>query len=156
MDVYEPHGTILRPELLAAIRRRDCGEIAGHRVFAIDGAVVRDFVYPDFVAGGNEGRYRFNPPGELWVEETMVPADFSAVLLHELDEKILMVAQGIDYDRAHEHATSVEVPYRRALRDRLVDKPRDHRAAVRAAERWFEARVVARRVVEESRRAGRR
>lgn len=120
-ETYVPHGAgPLSRRLLAAIRSgRPLARIAGYKVYAVDGAAVRNLVHVDFTTGGNPGRYTYVPEGEVWVERVLEPADMAASLLHELVEAVLMQEGGLDYDEAHEEASAVES----ALRARMTWSP---------------------------------
>lgn len=123
MDEYVPHGAgPLSSALLRAIHAgRPITKIAGYKVYAVDGAAVRNLVHIDFTTGGNPGRYSYVPEDEVWVERVLEPADAAASLLHELVETILMQENGLDYDKAHEEASNVET----MLRAQMQWSPRD-------------------------------
>jgi hypothetical protein len=118
MDEYVPHGAgPLSSALLRTIRAgRPIARIVGYKVFAVDGAAVRNLVHIDFTTGGNPGRYSYVPEGEVWVERVLEPSDAAASLLHELVETILMQEGGLDYDAAHEEASGVETMLRAQMR----------------------------------------
>lgn len=151
MDEYVPHGRgPLSRALLRAIRGGPpVATIACYRIYAVDGAAVRNLVHIDFTTGGNPGRYSYVPEGEVWVERVLEPADAAASLLHEMVETVLMQESGLDYDEAHEEASNVET----MLRAQLVWTP-DHPSgagaslptAAAVAGRWFHRWARARRV----------
>lgn len=124
MDDYVPHGAgPLSSALLRAIRAgRPIAKISGYKVYAVDGAAVRNLVHIDFTTGGNPGRYSYVPEGEVWVERVLEPSDAAASLLHELVETILMQEGGLDYDKAHEEASNVETMLRAQMRWSPGDK----------------------------------
>lgn len=121
MDTYVPHGRgVLAPYLLKLIHRTSInGEsmrsIGGYKVYAVDGALVRNAVHIDFTTGGNPGRYSYVPEGEVWIERVLGPADMAASLYHELVETHLMEKYGLDYDTAHDEASRVETEVRRSF-----------------------------------------
>jgi hypothetical protein len=124
MDDYVPHGAgPLSSALLRAIHAgRPITKIAGYKVYAVDGAAVRNLVHIDFTTGGNPGRYSYVPEGEVWVERVLEPSDAAASLLHELVETILMQEGGLDYDKAHEEASNVETMLRAQMQWSPGDK----------------------------------
>jgi hypothetical protein len=87
----------------------------GLRVFLVDGKHVRDEMDSAFVQGGNEFRYSFVPPDELWLDWHMPKAEWPYVLFHECYETEKMRG-GWGYDRAHNAAKRAEDKMRR--RDR--------------------------------------
>ena len=121
MDTYVPHGRgVLSPDLLRLIHKTSIGgeslrSIGGYRIYAVDGALVRNQVHIDFTTGGNPGRYSYVPEGEVWVERVLEPADMAASLLHELVETHLMQVYRQDYDTAHEEASRVETLLRKSM-----------------------------------------
>lgn len=140
MDEYVPHGRgPLSNRLLRLIRfGAPIARIAGYRVYAVDGAAVRNLVHIDFTTGGNPGRYSYVPEGEVWVERVLEPADAAASLLHELVETILMQERGLDYDEAHEEASAAE----KVLRSRMEWSPEERSRlgpseAAAVAARWL-------------------
>ncbi len=139
MDEYAPHGRgPLSSALLRAIRAgRHVARIGNYRIYAVDGAVVRDLVHVDFTTGGNPGRYSYVPEGEVWIERVLEPADAAASLLHELVETILMQERGLDYDRAHEEASGVETMLREQMRRSPDDRSMTARKAADVASRWL-------------------
>jgi SPP1 gp7 family putative phage head morphogenesis protein len=90
------------------------GASADVTVYVVDGRYIRDNIFIDFVAGGNDQVYggddpdkpTFIPAGEIWLENSN-PDEFSFVLLHELTERNHMQA-GEDYDTAHDAANMQE------------------------------------------------
>lgn len=99
-------------ELLQRIRTKMLGTVDGYVCWTVDGELVRNFVDLDFVSGGNPGRYRYVPLGELWVEHGYRPTDAAPTLLHELVESRLMQEAGLGYGPAHDQALAAEEPMR--------------------------------------------
>jgi hypothetical protein len=97
-------------------KRQLLGKLFGQLVYAIDGEHIRGTVDVDFVEGGNHARYAYVPAGEIWVEKTMSPLDVAATVLHELTELTLM-ARGMDYEEAHDHANVPERMFRKEFAD---------------------------------------
>jgi hypothetical protein len=154
MDHYVPHaGSSLSAGVLAAVRSGGLvGEAGAHAVVAVDGQVVRDLVDIDFTTGGNDARYRYVPPGEVWVERFLPPSDMAPVVLHELIEGAIMRGEvsgppfggrRIGYDAAHEAANRAERPIRAALSDGRI-AVRDYAEVALSAQRWLTAWLEAR------------
>jgi hypothetical protein len=76
-------------------------------VWIVDGRLVRSVFDVDFTEGGHDYVYEFVPQNEVWIDNDLEEAERPYVLLHELHERNLM-AQGWDYDRAHEDASKIE------------------------------------------------
>jgi hypothetical protein len=77
------------------------GRRQGQHIWIVDGArVVRD-LYPPFVMGGNDQRYRFNPVNDLWIDNRIGGIELEYTIAHELIERKLMRTRGMTYDRAH-------------------------------------------------------
>lgn len=65
--------------------------------------------------GGNQGRYKFVPSDEIWIEDTMSPSDIVPCIVHEFIESVLMTNEGLTYDDAHEKANKVEQKVREQI-----------------------------------------
>lgn len=105
-------------ELRAQIRPRVIGRRGKYKVVLVDGRVIRDKLDPDFAAGGNPGRYGYEPMDELWVDDCTAKGDVHPYVEHEAVESELMIRKGLSYDDAHERATVAE----RKMRKKPVDK----------------------------------
>lgn len=93
---------------LTGIYRVSLGKRQAQRIWLVDGArVVRD-VYPAFIMGGNDQRYRFNPDDEIWIDNRIGIEEFEYTLAHELIERRLMREKGYSYGRAHEAGLDLE------------------------------------------------
>ena len=147
MDEYVPHGRgPLSTTLLRAIRAgKPIAAIAGYKVYAVDGAAVRNLVHIDFTTGGNPGRYSYVPEGEVWIERVLEPADAAASLLHEMVETVLMQERGLDYDEAHEEASNVETMLRAQMEWTPGESRQSMPEAAAVASRWFSRWAEARR-----------
>jgi hypothetical protein len=86
---------------LQDIYRVYLGKRHGQDVWIVDGARVCREIYPAFIMGGNDQRYRFNPPNEVWIDNRMGIEELSYTLAHEFIERKLMRERGWTYDRAH-------------------------------------------------------
>lgn len=76
-------------------------------VWIVDGRLVRSVFDVDFTEGGHDYVYEFVPENEVWIDNDLDEAERPFVLLHELHERNLM-AQGWDYNRAHEDSSKIE------------------------------------------------
>ena len=85
-----------------------------YAVWIVKGDLVRDSVYPEWLYGGNAERYRFNPLGEIWIDNDISCQEYRYTLAHELCERHLMAHLGWTYDAAHDSALMVEDAMRRA------------------------------------------
>lgn len=108
-------------ELRRKLNPRVVGKRGRYKVVLVDGTVVRDHIDPDFVAGGNPGRYGYVPMDELWVDDSTARGDVGPYVEHEGVESELMLKKGLSYDDAHERATAAE--------RRLRKKPTNQRKA---------------------------
>ncbi len=100
--------------------RRLLGVIDRRRVYLVRGRAVRDRAYVHFTMGGHNRRYRFIPPGEVWIDDAVAPAERPAVLHHELVELRLMDEQGMKYPQAHALASAAELDFRHRGRRRAA------------------------------------
>jgi hypothetical protein len=137
LDYHEDHASSLPRALLDRIRVHLVGRMAGNRVWLVDGEIIRVLVDVDFTCGGNTSRYRYNPPGEIWIEKTLRPSDAAPVMLHETVESVVMQRRGLDYNDAHDVANEAERPMRHAMLIGDVPPPRSYRDAMKLASRYF-------------------
>ncbi len=89
------------------------GKKNGYEVWIIDGYIVRQKIYNEFLYGGNEQRYPFVPRGEIWIDHAISSEEFYLTLIHELNERHLMALLGWTYDTAHDSSLQLEVVTRR-------------------------------------------
>jgi hypothetical protein len=109
---------------LRDIYRVYLGKRQGQHVWIVDGARVCQ-IYPAFIMGGNDQRYRFNPPNEIWIDNRMGVDELNYTLAHELIERKLMREKGWSYDRAHsEGGLALEGPLRRRDQERVAARER--------------------------------
>jgi hypothetical protein len=59
------------PKNVSGVYRYYCGIIDNYKVWIIDGNTVRQKIYKEFLYGGNEQRYVFNPKGEIWIDNAI-------------------------------------------------------------------------------------
>jgi hypothetical protein len=82
-------------------------------VWIMDGNLVRQKIYKEFLYGGNEQRYLFNPKGEIWIDNAISCEEFDLTLAHELNERHLMAKFGWTYQTAHDSSLRLEQTIRR-------------------------------------------
>ena len=99
---------------LKGIYRVRLGKREGQRIWLVDGAKVVRKIYPAFVMGGNDQRYRFNPDDEVWIDNRLTLDEFEYTVAHELIERKLMREKGYSYGRAHTAGLALE----RVMRER--------------------------------------
>lgn len=116
MEHYKPHKSSLSPAMLRELRTAPLGEIDGQKIYAVDAETIRNGPDIDFTTGGNPSRYRYVPPGEVWIENTLSPTDMAPTIVHELVEAKLMRG-GMSYDDAHDRANA----YEKTLRAQIPD-----------------------------------
>lgn len=85
-----------------------CGKF---QIWLVDGSRVRRRWNKDFVSGGNSKRFTFVPADEIWIDSEFSLAEAVYTVRHELHEQELM-AQGMNYDDAHDLALAQEDPMR--------------------------------------------
>lgn len=104
------------------------GEIRdGYTVWIVDGPMIRKAIYPEFLFGGNDQRYRFIPEGEIWVDNAITADEYEYTVVHELREQHLMATWGLTYDAAHDSALAAEHALR--LADRAAARRHEHALA---------------------------
>jgi hypothetical protein len=78
----------------------------------VNGKYVRENFDIDFTQGGNHGKYDFIPKNEIWIDNGLNDDEIVPTVLHEMIEYRLM-GSGLDYDRAHDVASEIELAYRK-------------------------------------------
>ncbi|TRZ71847.1 MAG: hypothetical protein D4R97_06360 [Bacteroidetes bacterium] len=89
------------------------GEKEGFKIWIVDGYKVRQKVYKEFLYGGNEQRYLFNPKGEIWIDHAVSCEEFELTLAHELNERALMAKFGWTYEKSHDSSLMLELRMRK-------------------------------------------
>jgi hypothetical protein len=84
------------------------GKSGGYDVWIVDGGAVRQKICKEFLYGGNEQRYIFNPVGEIWIDNAISSEEFDLTLAHELNERHLMAKFGWTYETAHDSSLMLE------------------------------------------------
>jgi hypothetical protein len=90
------------------IYRYYCGKKENLDIWIIDGNLVRQKIYKEYLYGGNEQRYIFNPKGEIWIDNAISSEEFDLTVAHELNERHLMAKFGWTYQAAHDSSLSIE------------------------------------------------
>ncbi len=90
------------------------GEKKGFTVWIVDGYKVRKDIYKEFLYGGNDQRYIFNPKGEIWIDHAVSCEEFELTLAHELNERALMAKFGWTYEKAHDSSLRIELKMRKS------------------------------------------
>jgi len=85
---------------------------SGVQVWFVKGRLVRSVYDIEFTEGGHEHVYEYVPRGEVWIDDDIHEDERGFVLFHELHERNLM-AEGMDYDTAHEECSRLEKHYRK-------------------------------------------
>src|SRR5512136_515106 len=96
------------PKKVGGVYRYFCGVKGNYNVWIIDGNTVRQKIYKEFLYGGNEQRYIFNPKGEIWIDNAISCEEYDLTLAHELNERHLMAKFGWTYEEAHDSSLMLE------------------------------------------------
>src|ERR1035437_6518149 len=80
----------------------------GFEIYIVNGPLVRQKIYPEFLYGGNEQRYLFNPKHEIWIDNSISVEEYRYTVAHELNERHLMAAFGYTYSDAHDSSLRLE------------------------------------------------
>ena len=83
----------------------------GVQVWFVKGRLVRSVFDIEFTEGGHEHVYEYIPKNEIWIDDDCHEDENSFVLFHEMHERNLM-ADGMDYDAAHDDSSRLEKHYR--------------------------------------------
>jgi len=97
---------------VGGIYRYFWGEKDKFNIWIIDGSRVRQKIYKEWLYGGNEQRYIFNPKGEIWIDNAISSEEFDLTVAHELNERHLMAKYGWEYQTAHDSSLSLELTIR--------------------------------------------
>lgn len=100
MEHYRSHQHEAPPD----VKLQSLGERGGYQVYLVDGDKIRHTVDQDFTMGGNPGRYRYIPEGEVWIENNVAPDELEETIAHELTECREMETRNKNYDNAHDDA----------------------------------------------------
>lgn len=107
---------------LKDIYRTYMGKRGGQPVWVVDWHNVCS-IYPDWIMGGNDQRYRFNPNDEVWIDSSMGIEEYEYTVQHELIEQQLMRDKLWTYDQAHDFSNhSLDAALRKKNGDRVESK----------------------------------
>jgi hypothetical protein len=102
------------------------GKDDGYDIWIVDGGIVRQKLYKEFLYGGNEQRYIFNPKGEIWIDNAISSEEFDLTVAHELNERHLMAKFGWTYETAHDSSLRLE----QVIRHRNMEICRAHEGSL--------------------------
>ncbi|MCC6979712.1 MAG: hypothetical protein IT343_15445 [Candidatus Melainabacteria bacterium] len=122
---------------LQGIYRVRLGERQGQRIWLVDGARVARYIYPAFIMGGNDQRYRFNPDDEVWIDNRIGIDELEYTIAHELIERKLMRERGYSYGRAHEAGLALEQRMRKRDEMRVLRREKTSALPVGGVYRSF-------------------
>jgi len=77
------------------------------KVWIVNGRLIRSGWYVDFTEGGHDFVYKFVPKNEVWIDDDLFARERPYVLLHELNERLLM-SKGMTYPAAHKRSSKIE------------------------------------------------
>ena len=100
------------PKKVGGVYRYFYGKNGNYDIWIIDGNRVRQKIYKEFLYGGNEQRYIFNPKGEIWIDNAISSEEFDLTVAHELNERHLMAKFGWTYQAAHDSSLTLELVIR--------------------------------------------
>ena len=89
------------------------GEKDGFKVWIVDGSKIRRDIFNEFIYGGNDERYVFNPENEILIDNSISAEEFETTLAHEINERQLMAKFGWTYFDAHDSSLMLELQMRR-------------------------------------------
>lgn len=98
---------------LSGFYRGFIGRRDGLNIWIVDGSKVATDLYAEWIMGGNDQRYRFNPLDEVWIDDRLGCDELEYTVAHELLEVGLMRENRFTYERAHNCSLDLE----KTLRD---------------------------------------
>ena len=104
----------VKDEDLTGLSKQSVGEVAGRKVYVVDGAYVRwqdEGRNANFVYGGNGYAYpELIPKNEVWIDDVIVADELETArtVYHEVHEAHLMELEGLDYEAAHERCNGTD------------------------------------------------
>ncbi len=107
---------------LSGIYRMYLGMRELQKIWIVDGEKVALQLFPDFIMGGNDQRYRFNPFGDMWIDNRIGIEELQYTIAHELIERKFMRERGWSYQRAHDEGGLTVESHMRERDARLVAK----------------------------------
>ncbi len=122
---------------LKGIYRVRLGKREGQRIWLVDGAKVVRKIYPAFIMGGNDQRYRFNPDDDVWIDNRLGIEELEYTIAHELIERKLMREKLYSYDRAHKAGLALEQILRKRDEKRVLKREKTSTLPVKGVYRCF-------------------
>lgn len=99
-------------ELIKKIHKKLLKTYSNHlKVWVVNGKIVREIFFIDFVEGGHDKVYSFIPKNEIWLDDDISQKERKFVLLHEAHERFLM-SNGKNYCNSHANSSRIEHKYR--------------------------------------------
>jgi hypothetical protein len=80
----------------------------GKNIWIVDGLIVRNKIFNEFLYGGNNERYPFIPHNEIWIDNAISAEEYKYTVAHELNERNLMAKKAMSYDEAHDSSLALE------------------------------------------------
>lgn len=96
----------------AGVYRYFAGTKDSFKIWIVDGAQVRKNIFNEFVYGGNDRRYTFVPNLEIWIDNSVSSEEYETTLAHEINERNLMLLNGMSYFDAHDSSLALELQMR--------------------------------------------
>ena len=87
------------------------GEVDGLKLFLVNESYIDKHIEQEFCEGGNNGRWKFVPEDEIWIDIADV-FDWPYIAFHERLEYYLMTKFGLEYNDAHKIASEEEHKWR--------------------------------------------
>ena len=110
-----------QPSEVKGVYRYYWGDKNGYKIWIVDGYKVRHKIFDEFLYGGNEQRYPFNPKGEIWIDNAVSCEEFEMTLAHEMNERHLMAKFGWKYVDALDSSLAIEVEMRENILRSVVN-----------------------------------
>ncbi|MBI5404567.1 MAG: hypothetical protein HY959_14360 [Ignavibacteriae bacterium] len=110
-----------KPSQEQSVYRYYIGEKEGFNVWIVDGALIRQNIFNEFIYGGNDQRYPFVPLNEIWIDNSISAEEFETTLAHEICERNLMMKYGLTYFDAHDSSLMLELGMRRDFRKKSLE-----------------------------------
>lgn len=102
------------------IYRFYAGDRDSFKVWIVDGALVREKIFNEFIYGGNDERYTFVPDKEIWIDNSISAKEFETTLAHEINERNLMKQSGWTYFDAHDSSLALELEMRNGFAEKCA------------------------------------
>jgi hypothetical protein len=87
------------------------GKVGELELFLVNESFIDKHIEQEFCEGGNNGRWKFVPEGEIWLDISQAH-DYKYIGFHEAIEYYLMTKFNLEYEEAHKLASEEEHKYR--------------------------------------------